>query len=53
MVDDEADDYQTEFDGMYDGSLYSFRILAVDDTLNTVAKTAEVRNSYSDFQNFP
>ncbi|EJW79843.1 hypothetical protein WUBG_09247, partial [Wuchereria bancrofti] len=42
MVDEETDDYNIQFDGMYDGSLYSFRILAVDDQLKVAAKTNEI-----------
>ncbi|VBB34008.1 unnamed protein product [Acanthocheilonema viteae] len=42
MVDEETDDYNIQFDRMYDGSLYSFRILAVDDQFKMVAKTAEI-----------
>lgn len=44
MVDEETDDYHIQFDGMYEGSLYSFRILAVNDQLDMVAKTSEVSN---------
>uniref|UniRef100_A0A915Q6K3 Fibronectin type-III domain-containing protein n=1 Tax=Setaria digitata TaxID=48799 RepID=A0A915Q6K3_9BILA len=42
IVDDETNDYHIQFDGIYDGSLYSFRILAVDDQLKIAAKTAEI-----------
>ncbi|CAG9530836.1 unnamed protein product [Cercopithifilaria johnstoni] len=42
VVEEETDDYHIQFDGMYDGSMYSFRILAVDDQLKMVAKTAEI-----------
>ncbi|VDO51770.1 unnamed protein product [Brugia timori] len=41
MIEEETDDYHIQFDGMYDGSLYSFRILAVDDQLKVAAKTTE------------
>ncbi|VDN93409.1 unnamed protein product [Brugia pahangi] len=42
MIEEETDDYHIQFDGMYDGSLYSFRILAVDDQLKVAAKTTEI-----------
>lgn len=42
-VDEETNDYHVQFSGMYDGSLFSFRILAVNDQLKVVANTAEVR----------
>ncbi|MCP9258789.1 Receptor-type tyrosine-protein phosphatase F [Dirofilaria immitis] len=42
IVDEEIDDYHIQFDAVYDGSLYSFRILGIDDQLKMVAKTAEI-----------